>query len=130
MVLSALGAPPAPEPVATSGAARANLALAGPDNLGAESLVQIARAERAKGRAVTLEQAVAQAQGATGSAGMLLPGDQLPPGLAQAAAEPTAAGPGSGAKLSVAGAVPPLPLTLRRRPGGATGRVRPRTTGT
>jgi len=115
MVLSALGAPPAPEPVATSGAARANQALVGPDNLGAESLVQIARAERAKGRAVTLEQAVAQAQGVTGSAGMLLPGDQLPPGLAQAAAEPTAAGPGSGPKLSVAGAVPPLPLTLRSR---------------
>lgn len=114
-VLSALGAPPAPEPAAPSGAARASQALVATDNLGAESLVQIARAERAKGRAATLDQAVAQAQGVTGSAGMLLPGDQLPPGLAQAAAEPTAAGPDSGGKLSVAGALPPLPLTLRSR---------------
>jgi hypothetical protein len=114
-VLSALGAPPAPEPVAPSGAARASHASAAAENLGAESLVQIARAERAKGRAATLDQAVAQAQGVTGSAGLLLPGDQLPPGLAAQAEEPTAAGPGSGGKLSVAGAVPPLPVTLRSR---------------
>lgn len=73
----------------------------------ADSLMQLAKAERAQGRGLTLEQAVAQAQGSKPGAGLLLPGDQLPAKLAQAAASPTSAGPSS-ATAAVA-----LPASLK-----------------
>ncbi len=114
-VLGAVGAPPALIDVPAS-AASAALAMGddGPGGVGSgDSLAQLARAERASGRAASLEQAVAQAQGTPATSGLLLPGDQLPPALARAAASPTSAGPAAIPQGAPTGAVPPLPPALR-----------------
>src|SRR5262249_7185637 len=106
-VLVAVGAPPALAD-ASAPAASAVTATLTDDNRGNDdSLAQIAKSERAQGHAATLEQAVAQAQGAGASASMLLPGDHLPASLAQAAAAPTSAGPAAIPQGAPTGDVPP-----------------------
>ena len=118
-VLVAVGAPPALAD-ASAPAASAVAASLIDDNRGDDSLAQLAKAERAQGRAATLEQAVAQAQGtgtsanaSASGAGMLLPGDRLPTTLTQAAAAPTSAGPAATPQGAPTGLVPPLPAALR-----------------
>ncbi|HEV8692481.1 MAG TPA: hypothetical protein VGQ91_19400 [Ideonella sp.] len=114
-VLVAVGAPPALADASAPAASAVTAALID-DNRGDDSLTQLAKAERAQGRAGTLEQAVAQAQGiGTGAsgAGMLVAGDRLPTGLAQAAAAPTSAGPAATPQGAPTGLVPPLPAALR-----------------
>lgn len=110
-VLTAVGAPPALAQVSASSASSAALGAAddAPTSQ-ADSLAQLAKAERAQGRGPTLEQAVAQMQGSKAGAGLLLPGDQLPAKLAQAAASPTSAGPSAQAGGATAA---PLPASLR-----------------
>ncbi|MEK8030457.1 hypothetical protein AACH06_06425 [Ideonella sp. DXS29W] len=109
-VLTAVGAPPAMSPVPASSASSVDSAGgADASGLAPDSLTQIAKAERAQGRGMTLEQAVAQMQGAKVNAGLLLPGDQLPAKLAQAAASPTSAGPSAQPN----GSASPLPASLR-----------------
>ncbi|MFO1338969.1 MAG: hypothetical protein U1F53_12185 [Burkholderiaceae bacterium] len=110
-VLGTVGAPPALLDVPAS-AASAVLAMGDEVPVG-DGLAQLARAERAAGRAASLEQAVAQAQGTPATSGLLLPGDQLPPALARAAASPTSAGPAATPQGAPTGAVPPLPPALR-----------------
>lgn len=103
-VLTAVGAAPAsvaPVYSASSASAAASGGAGEAAGTSADSLMQLAKAERAQGRGLTLEQAVAQLQGSKPGAGLLLPGDQLPAKLAQAAASPTSAGPSS-AMASVA----------------------------
>jgi hypothetical protein len=114
-VLVTVGAPPALADTSAPGASSVPLSLATEGREG-ESLLQIAKAERAQGRALSLEQAVAQlTPAANGNPGLLLPGDRLPVSLAQAAAAPTSAGPAPAAPPQGAptGAVPPLPPALR-----------------
>lgn len=111
-VLTTVGAP---APLAeTSAAAASAVAMPGSEEAAreGESLVQLAKIERAQGRGMTLEQAVAQLQGGK-PASLMLPGDQLPAGLAQAAAAPTSAGPAATPQGAPAGAVPSLPAALR-----------------
>ena len=111
-VLTAVGAPP---PLAEISATAASaVAMPGSEEMAreGESLVQIAKIERAQGRGMTLEQAVAQLHGGK-PASLMLPGDQLPAGLAQAAAAPTSAGPAATPQGAPAGAVPALPAALR-----------------
>lgn len=111
-VLVAVGAPPALAEVSASSASAALLGTADESGSGAaDSLTQLAKAERAQGRGVTLEQAVAQMQGAKVGAGLLLPGDQLPAKLAQAAASPTSAGPSATGAANNGAAL--LPAALR-----------------
>ena len=111
-VLTVVGAPQALTDVSASAASAA--ALSGNDEAArdGESLVQLAKIERAQGRGMTLEQAVAQSQGGK-PAGLMLPGDHLPAGLAQAAAAPTSAGPAATPQGAPTGAVPTLPAALR-----------------
>ncbi|WP_374568731.1 hypothetical protein [Ideonella sp.] len=111
-VLVAVGAPPALAEIAAPSASAALLGSADDGSSGAaDSLTQLAKAERAQGRGVTLEQAVAQMQGAKAGAGLLLPGDQLPAKLAQAAASPTSAGPSANGRSNDGAAL--LPAGLR-----------------
>ncbi|HEX5684844.1 MAG TPA: hypothetical protein VFY73_12530, partial [Ideonella sp.] len=111
-VLVAVGAPPALAEVSASSASAALMGTADEAAGGAaDSLTQLAKAERAQGRGLTLEQAVAQMQGAKAGAGLLLPGDQLPVKLAQAAASPTSAG--SSASAAANGGAAQLPAALR-----------------
>jgi hypothetical protein len=110
-VLTAVGAPPALAQISASSASSAALGSADESATSqADSLAQLAKAERAQGRGLTLEQAVAQMQGSKAGAGLLLPGDQLPAKLAQAAASPTSAGPSAQAGSAAAA---PLPASLR-----------------
>ncbi|HJV72234.1 hypothetical protein [Ideonella sp.] len=111
-VLTTVGAPPALAEASSPGASAAGFAPA--DELrDADSLTQLAQAERAQGRATTLEQAVAQAQGSQAAAGLLLPGDRLPASIAQAAASPTSAGPAATPQGASGGTVPLLPAAQR-----------------
>lgn len=111
-VLVTVGAPPALAEASSPGASA--VAFAATDELrDADSLTHLAKAERAQGRATTLEQAVAQAQGSQATAGLLLPGDRLPASLAQAAASATSAGPTALPPGASSAAVPPLPAALR-----------------
>lgn len=112
-VLVTVGAPPALPDSAGTGASAVAL-VATDDTRDGESLLQLARADRAQGRASSLEQAVAQAQGGQApAAGLLLPGDRLPASLAQAATGPTSAGPAVAPEGAPSGTVPPLPMALR-----------------
>ncbi len=112
-VLQTVGAPPALAEASSPGGALAAVVPAAGDGREADSLVQLARADRAQGRGITLEQAVAQAQGVKPGAGLLLPGDQLPASLAQAAAAPTSAGPAALPQGAPSASAPPLPAALR-----------------
>jgi len=110
-VLTVVGAPQPLTEVPASAASA--VALTGAEETrDGESLVQLAKIERAQGRGMTLEQALAQAQRGK-PAGLLLPGDQLPAGLAQAAAAPTSAGPAATPQGAPGATVPTLPTALR-----------------
>jgi hypothetical protein len=111
-VLTVVGAPQPLTEVSASAASAVALANDEGTARDGESLVQLAKTERAQGRAMTLEQAVALAQGGKPTS-LLLPGDQLPAGLARAAAAPTSAGPAATPQGAPAAAVPALPAALR-----------------
>jgi len=111
-VLTVLGSPQPLAEVSASAASAVTMASAPEVARDGESLVQLAKIERAQGRGMTLEQAVAQAQGGRPT-GLMLPGDQLPASLAQAAAEPTSAGPAATPQGAPTGSVPTLPPALR-----------------
>lgn len=113
-VLGAVGAPPALAD-ASAPSASAVLAAAVDGGPAGDSLAQLAKTERTQGRATTLEQAVAQAQGAPLVGGGATQGERLPASLAQGAvaATPTSAGPAATPQGAPTGAVPPLPAALR-----------------
>lgn len=112
-VLQTVSASPAPSLASSPGGALAAAVPVAGDGADAESLVQLARADRAQGRGVSLEQAVAQALGVKPGAGLLLPGDYLPASLAQAADAPTSAGPAALPQGAPSGSEPLLPAALR-----------------